>query len=96
MYHTVVLVYKVLQNRAPRYLHGMFSRNYLVKTRLADKELLKPSDADSPTLELIKNSFRWRAMEQYNLLTLEIRNSPSITKFKVLAKKWIIENIPVV
>jgi hypothetical protein len=95
MYHTVVLVYKILLTGAPKFLHSMFSKQYLVTTRQADKVLIKPTDADAPTLDLNQSSFRWRAMDQFNQLPLEVRNAPTIKKFKVLAKIWIMQNTPV-
>ena len=51
--------------------------------------LIKHSQRKAPSHELATNSFKWRAMNDYNSLTLEIRNTTSINKFKKLAKKWI-------
>ena len=96
MYHTVLLVHKTLQTGAPEYLHSMYSRHYQVKTRLADKGLIKPSETDAPKKDLTQDSFKWRSLHQYNLLPLEIRSATSINKFKKLAKNWIMENIPIV
>ena len=40
-YHSVVLVYKVIQRKSPMYLHNMFSSEYMYKTKQADNELLR-------------------------------------------------------
>ena len=70
----------------------MFARDYHYKTRYADKGLIKTSQTEAPSKDLIANSFRQRAMTDYNSLPLDIRNKTSINKFKVRAKKWIQKN----
>ena len=96
VYHSVVLVHKVLRSGQPQYLHSLFSQNYQCGTRHADKKLIKPTQTKAPQHDLALNSFRWRAMMDYNSLTLDIRNSTCPHKFKRLAKTWIMENVPLV
>ena len=48
-----------------------------------------------PKLDLVKDSFRWRAANYYNQLPSNIKNLESLEKFKVETKKWISENIPI-
>ena len=95
VHHTVVLVHKILSSGQPKYLHNMFTLDYRVPTRLADQQMLKPSQTDAPDHELVTDSFRWRALQNWNLLPLQIRNEKSATKFNSLAKRWILEYIPI-
>ena len=78
----------------PKYLHNFFNLEYKVKTRLADHQLLKPTQAETSSHELLISSFRWRAMQQWNDLPFKIRNLNPI-EFKKHVKMWIKENIPI-
>ena len=95
VHHSVALVHKILSSGHPKYLHNLFSLDYKVKTRHADLNLIKPSQSQATEHELVTDSFRWRAMKNRNQLPLEIRNTSSASKFNKLAKKWILENVPV-
>ena len=95
VYHTVVLVHKVLMSGSPEYLHNLFSEEYRCKTRLADMKLIKPGQPKAPEHELAKSSFRWRSLDNYNSLPLIIRDTVCINKFKPLVKKWIMESVQV-
>ena len=92
-YHSTLLVYKVKQSRSPRYLDNMFSWSYQYTTRQAESGLIKLKGR--PRLDITRNSFRWRAAEQFNSLPEIIRNSTRIFTFKKEAKKWISQNIPI-
>ena len=48
VYHTVVLVHKVLLSGTPKHLFNLFNEDYNVKTRLADQKLLKPEQTKAP------------------------------------------------
>ena len=93
LYHTVILAHKVLMSGSPNYLHNLYSEDYGCETRLADMKLIKPGKSKAPEHDLATSSFRWRSLEQYNSLPLNIRNTIPINKFKVLVKKWIMENV---
>ena len=41
VYHSVVLVHKVIQNKSPKYLHSRFDAEYKYKTKQADNGLLR-------------------------------------------------------
>ena len=41
VYHSVVLVHKVIQKKSPKYLHSMFDAEYKYKTKQADNGLLR-------------------------------------------------------
>ena len=91
VYHSVVMVYKVMQTESPRYLFSMFSNKYNCDTRHARRALLRPTrDCE---LELSEESFRWRAARAFNALPLSVRNASSMKTFKIEVKKWVRENI---
>ena len=87
LYHTVILAHKVLMSGSPNYLHNLYSEDYGCETRLADMKLIKPGQSKAPEHDLATSSFRWRSLEQYNSLPLNIRNTIPINNFKVLVKK---------
>ena len=96
MYQTILLVYKVIKTRSPAYIHLMFSTEYERPSRIALQGLLKPSTTSKiPSTELASSSFRHRALLQYNLLPVHVRDASNENLFKSLAKIWIVENIPV-
>ena len=91
-YHSVLIIYKVKKERSPKYIHSMFNQSYQYNTRQAESGLIK--HVRGPNLDISKSSFRWRAADQYNQLPLEIRTSQSTNAFKVNAKNWIKDHIP--
>ena len=96
MYHTVLVVHKVLQVGSPLYIANMFCTEYRRNTRQAAEGYIKPSrDSLAPRTEIVASSFQHRAVQQYNMLTAETRNVTSIKQFKYLARNWIMVNVPV-
>ena len=93
MYHSLILLFKVLQTKSPKYIHMKMSIEYARKTRQTEKNPLRPQ-VDSK-LELTRNSFRWRTDSQWNELPAHIRNIKTLKKFKSHLKSWISENIPI-
>ena len=92
VYHSVVMVYKVMKTESPKYLFSMFSTKYNCDTRHARRGLLRTTrDCE---LELSEDSFRWRAARAFNELPLQVRNSSSMKTFKIEVKKWVRANIP--
>ena len=95
VYHTVLLVFRVLSTGVPHYLYNMFSQDYTVHTRRAASGAIKPAGSQIAHLDLVQSSFKWRAVEQFNLLPSDIRNSNTVPTFKRKCKFWILRNIPV-
>ena len=96
MYHTVLIVYKVLKTGTPSYINSMFSTDFRGMTRQALQGVIKPSPMRSVARqELSAKSFRFRAVHEYNLLPVQIKEVTSTDLFKKSAKKWIMENIPI-
>ena len=92
VYHSVVLVYKILRNESPSFLFSMFSAKYSYKTKQARTGQIKHTrDLE---LQITKDSFRWRASEDYNGLPQEIRNLETVQMFKKAAKDWIRKHTP--
>ena len=94
MYQTCVLVYKVLEEKSPMYLYRMFSREYSKNTRQAARMELR-QDSETPELELMMKSFRWRAMRQYNEIPADMRKLETLKSFKTCLWKWIAAQIPI-
>ena len=92
VYHSVVLVFKIIRNESPRFLFSMFSAKYSYKTKQARTGQIKHTrDLD---LGITKDSFRWRASGAYNELPQEIRDIETLHMFKKAAKDWIKKHIP--
>ena len=66
---------------------------YHCDTRQPRSKQVKPTRGS--TLDLSKESFRWRAAKIYNELPESLRPSTSAGSFRVGLKKWIRDNIPV-
>ena len=92
VYHSVVMVYKVILNKSPKHLYSMFSAEYSYKTNQAHNKMLRHTR--NLRLNLTRDSFRWRAARNFNQLPLVVKNAESVEKFKNEAKSWILKNIP--
>ena len=94
VYHSVVLVYKIIKTKSPKYLHSMFSQDYKYKTKQAEsRQLRQTKPVKDMDLELSQDSFRWRAAKSFNELPIEIRDTDTTEAFKKEAKTWIRLNI---
>ena len=93
-YHSVVQVYKIMQNESPKFLYSMFSATYSYKTKYSQGGLIKHTR--SFRLDITESSFRWRAAKAYGELPLETRKLKTCKEFKISAKKWVKENVPLV
>ena len=72
----------------------MFPNEYNYKlTSTARSKSIK--QIGHPTLDISRDSFRWRAARSYNQLPASIRNEETLPRFKIEAKKWIRNNTPV-
>ena len=84
VYHTVILAFKVIKAKSPKYLYTMFNTSYYYQTRQADGG--KVRSTKTPELELAKDSFSWRAAQLYNQLPDNIRTLKTILEFKSATK----------
>ena len=90
-YHSVLQIFKVNKAQTPKYLDSMFSWTYIYNTRQAVGGVIRL--VGKPRLDVTKNSFRWRAANQFNQLPAEIRRCQTLASFKTNAKTWIKENV---
>ena len=92
-YHSALLMYKVKQSKQPKYMYNMYTWSSNYTTRQTDTGTVKV--VGKPRLDVTKNSFRYRAAQQFNQLPPEIRNSSSKDSLKINVKKWIREHVPI-
>ena len=93
VYLTVIMAYKMMQAKSPKYLYTMFNTNYSYETRQADSG--KVRSVRTPELDIDKDSFRWRAAVLFNQLPLAIREIQTLQNFKFATKRWVRENVEV-
>ena len=93
VYQTCILVHKVLESRTPQYLYSMFTMDYPCNTRLAARLEIR-QDSSIPDKELTKDSFRWRAVKEYNKIPLDIIQQ-SLKTFKTKLWRWILTTVPI-
>ena len=95
VYHSCVLVYKVLKNRKPEFLYKKFDQEFYYKTRFAKENNIKIGPQLRADLEIAKTSYCPRVARDYNKLPLKVKNQEKVEKFKYECKTWIKKNIPV-
>ena len=90
VYHSLVLVYKILSTKSPQYLHEKLSgkpEERYYQTRFIENENRKhnlvldsESSADG---DLALSSFKYRASRQWNNLPLDVREATDVNQFKL-------------
>ena len=91
-FHTVVLLFKTLQNESPDYLYSMAGTDYNYKTRAKDSGKLRLVSDYKVDHELNLKSYRWRSIRSWNQLPLDITSISSLSKFKVQLETWVQKN----
>ena len=96
-YHSVLMLHKTRVSTLPKYLYNMYIFNQETEksTRLGALKLIKSSKSVNPKTQLTRNGFRFRSIQYYNQLPLEIRCVEKVTHFKKLLKLWIRENVQI-
>ena len=82
-YHSMLTLFKIRSSKEPEYLSQFLcndSRNLRIVVPNQD-------------LTLTKNSFSFRASDQWNQLPIQLRKEVKIGTFKKDVKKWIIANV---
>ena len=83
-YHSVLLVPKVRQDKSPKYLYTMHnSWTYPYTTRQAENGLIRVGVR--PRLEVVRDSFRWRAAN--SLLTNYLQKLGRAIKWNLSSRK---------
>ena len=94
-YHTVVLLYKVIQAESPKSIYSMIDSEFAYETRSKSAGKLKVQSRSPPRLNLCERSFRWRSVMCWNQLPSEITSISKVDDFKKHLKLWVAKNIPV-
>ena len=85
-YHTVVQVYKIRQDKKPKYLYDKITRdNHTKGTRFATGLGIQSTLAKS---ELKNNSFVPRGIRNWNEIPERLRRINKLKTFKVELRKW--------
>ena len=89
VYHSLVLVYKILSTRSPRYLYEKLSgvqgsTHYKTRFRknMDDNQSIVLGPDSQAECEIARRSFKYRSTRQWNQLPLKIRNVETIKEFK--------------
>ena len=97
VYHSLVLLFKVLQSGCPKYLYTKLSNEEDLPYRMrstANLRIRLGQDSKAGT-GMAKKSFKYRVTQQWNVLPLEIRQAVNVNTFKWKLKKWVADNIPI-
>ena len=84
----LIIMYKIVHGLTPNYLHAILPNTPVqeVNTRYNTRRTLNTCTSNLPTFEsrtvLFEKSFFPSAIKSWNLLPLETRNLPSLTRFK--------------
>ena len=79
LYYTSVLTYKILNFRAPSYLHEMFEKRQLTRPARGGSRDLKIPKVDTPYGQ---RSFCVQAMNLWNSLPDDVKYLPTLSRFK--------------
>ena len=92
-YHSVMLIYKTITTKYPKYIYSKLQNQFPYNTRLAQTESVRMGAEFRSKLELTERSFMVRATLDYNLLPPELRKVPKLETFKKKLKMWVMEHI---
>ena len=102
VYHSLVLVYKVLSTRSPHYLFSKLSgvqglthyRTRFVRNLNENQTIVLGPDSQAVG-DIARRSFKYRATRQWNNLPVRIRQAETVRVFKSQLKIWVIANVPI-
>ena len=102
IYHSLVLLYKVLKHQSPSYLFRKVtsgSQQYHTRQEAASTAALaavgvtlQPS-VDICELELSRSSWCWASIQWYRQLPTSLQAESKLNKFKTTLKSWVNQNI---
>jgi hypothetical protein len=96
VYHSLVLLFKVLQSGCPKYLYAKLSNEEELPNLRSTANLRIRLGQDSQAgAGMAKTSFKYRVTQQWNVLPLEIRQAVNVKTFRWKLKKWVADNIPI-
>ena len=94
-FHTLILFYKTRQSKFPTALYNMASSEYSYNTREKSRGNFKVVSNTRLQSSLAVQSFRWRSVEFWNKLPMNIKTIEKIEDFKKSLKEWTFENISI-
>ena len=93
VYHTLLMVFKILRTGKPSHFRRMFRQSYSYQTRQFTSHCL--AQLETPKTELFRNSLRHNGVQLWNSLPTSIRNMKKLEEFKLNLKRWIPDNIQI-
>ena len=93
-YHRVLTTHKIVQTKAPMYLHQKMITSHPYQTRQATDGFIRFGEQCDARRELTRSGFCYKGTQDYNLIPAEIRASRTVQTFKYKLKKWVENNIP--
>ena len=102
VFHSLVLVYKILKTRSPRYLYSKLSgvqgsthyNTRFIQNLNENQNIVLGPDSQAES-DLARRSFKYRASKQWNMLPITLRQAETVKDFKSQLKTWIMRNVPV-
>ena len=94
-FYTLVLFYKTRQSKFPTALYSMASSKYSYNTREKSRGNFKVVSDAGLQSALAVQSFRWRSVEFWNKLPMNIKTIEKIEDFKKSLKEWTFKNISI-
>ena len=95
-YHSVAAVHKVLNHRAPEYLHQVVTNALSSGVRHRYPTSTAGTRAVTPArLSVANTSFRWRASTQYAALPQDLQQERSLPKFLTALREHTRRHVPI-
>ena len=94
-FHTVILLFKTIHSKKPKYLKEMTSYELHYQTRAKNAGKLSVVAEYVPEQGLNWKSYKWRSVRFWNQLPDTIRTMDKLTTFKAKLKSWVMLNIDI-
>ena len=94
-YHSVILIFKTLQTKHPKYIYNKLATQFPYNTRLAQSDSVRMGPEFKSKLDLTEKSFMNRATDSFNRLPEYLRKISKIETFKIKLKQWVQVNCEV-
>ena len=95
VFHSLVEIFKIMVTKSPHYLYLKLTPSSVRELRSTADLKIRLGGESQAVSELARNSFKYRATRQWNMLPLEIRQAENLNIFKLKLKKWVAENIAI-
>ena len=95
VFQSIIATHKIVINNSPYHLATRISTTHPRWTRQATTGCIRFGETFSANQSLVKTSFCYRTVSQYNSIPASIRSIRSIATFKSKLKKWVEVNVPI-